>query len=519
MIDRRRFLKSAGLGAAALAVPTTLGVEQLLAVQSSSGRKPNVLFIVSDDLNDWIGCLGGHPDSITPHIDRLAGRGVLFERAYCSAPTCNPSRASLLTGLQPSTTGVYHNRQPFRMSEKGKDAVTLPQYFKNNGYSAMGAGKITHGKFPDPVSWSAYESVGGRPKPDKDPAKGYVEVGEIVFGPLDVPDEEMQDYRVVQWGIDRLQQKHDRPFFLACGLRKPHPDWHVPRKYFDKFPPGEVTLPHVLEDDLDDVPPMGVGITKRELHRQVVEAGKWREAVAAYLATVNFVDAQVGRLLDALDASGYAENTIVVFWGDQGYHLGEKHHWEKSTLWEEADRAPLLFVVPGMTQPGGRCKRTVSFLDVYPTLVELCGLPPRRDLEGESLVPLLKNPEAPRRRPALTTHKRGNHAVRSERWRYIRYHDGSEELYDMEIDENQWTNLAQDPEYAAVKRDLARWLPETDAPDAPVIQWPKERARFEEAIQGTLGETQGTLGETERTLGETQRTLGETERTLGETPD
>jgi arylsulfatase A-like enzyme len=158
-----------------------------------------------------------------------------------------------------------------------------------------------------------------------------------------------------------------------------------------------------------------------------------------------------------------------------------------------------------MTQPGGRCKRTVSFLDVYPTLVELCGLPPRRDLEGESLVPLLKNPEAPRRRPALTTHKRGNHAVRSERWRYIRYHDGSEELYDMEIDENQWTNLAQDPEYAAVKRDLARWLPETDAPDAPVIQWPKERARFEKAIQ--------------RTLGETERTLGETERTLGETPD
>jgi arylsulfatase A-like enzyme len=503
MINRRSFLKSAGLGAAALAVPTTVGVEQLLASESSRGRRPNVLFVVSDDLNDWVGCLGGHPDSVTPHIDRLAERGVLFERAYCSAPLCNPSRASLLTGLLPSTTGVYHNRQPFRMSEIGRDAVTLPQYFKQSGYRVMGAGKITHGKFPDPVSWDEFEGVRGRPKPDEDPAKGYVRVGEIAFGPLDVGDEETKDYRVVQWGIDRLKKKHDRPFFLACGLRNPHPDWHVPRKYFEKFPPDEIILPEVPDDDLDDVPPMGVGFTKRELHRRVVQAGKWGEAVAAYLATIHFVDTQVGRLLDALDASGYAENTIVVFLSDQGYHLGEKHHWEKSTLWEEANRAPLLFAAPGITRPGGRCKRTVSFLDVYPTLVDLCGLPPKRELEGESLVPLLRDPEAPRRRPALTTHKRGNHAVRSERWRYIRYRDGTEELYDMESDPLQWTNLAKDRRYAAFKRDLARWLPKTDAPDAPVIQWPEEKARFKKVIERTLTGAETTGEDARKTLGET----------------
>jgi arylsulfatase A-like enzyme len=487
MIDRRKFLKSAGLGVAALAMPNTFGIEPLLASQSRSARRPNVLFVVSDDLNDWIGCLGGHPDSITPHIDRLAGRGVLFGRAYCSAPTCNPSRVSLLTGLRPSTTGVYHNRQPFRMSEVGKDAVTLPQYFKNNGYRVMGVGKVTHGKFPDPVSWDEYAPVRERPKPDEDPARGYVKVGKIAFGPLDVPDEETQDYRIVQWGIDRLKQKHDRPFFLACGLRKPHLDWHVPRKYFDKFPADQVTLPVVPDDDLDDVPRPGVGFARPEEHEQIVKAGKWSAAVAAYLATINFVDVQVGRLLDALDASEHAEDTIVVFWGDHGWHLGEKHHWQKSTLWEEASRAPLLFVVPGMAAPGGRCQRTVSFLDVHPTLVELCGLPPKSGLEGESLVPLLKDPQAPRARPALTTFKRGNHAVRSERWRYIRYRDGSEELYDVRSDESEWTNLASDRKYDAVKRDLARWLPETDAPDAPVIEWPEERARFEKAIQRTLG--------------------------------
>jgi choline-sulfatase len=486
MIDRRGFLKSAGLGAAALAVPNALAVERILALRDGSGRRPNVLFVISDDLNDWIGCLGGNPDSITPNIDRLAQRGVLFERAYCSAPLCNPSRVSLLTGLQPFTTGVYDNSQPFRMSEIGKDAVTLPQYFRRNGYRAMCAGKIFHGKFPDPVSWDEFPRIRGRPKPDKDPAKGYVKVGQIVFGPLDVGDEETLDYRVVQWTIDRLQQEYDRPFFLACGLRNPHPDWHVPRKYFDKFPPDKVTLPEVPDDDLDDVPPMGVAMTKHELHRRVVKAGKWKAAVAAYLAVINYVDAQVGRLLDALDASRYAGNTIVVFLGDQGYHLGEKHHWEKNTLWEEACRVPLLFVAPGVTQPGGRCPRAVSFLDVYPTLVELCGLPAKSGLEGLSLVPLLRDPQAPRERPALTTRRRGNHAVRSDRWRYIRYRDGTEELYDMKLDELELTNLAEDPRYDAIKRELARWLPETDAPDAPKIKWPEERARFEEAIQKTL---------------------------------
>ncbi|HUG90253.1 MAG TPA: sulfatase, partial [Planctomycetaceae bacterium] len=425
------------------------------------------LMIAVDDLNDWIGCLGGHPDTKTPNIDRLAKRGVLFTRSYCAAPACNPSRAALMTGIRPWTSGVYLNPQPWRPVLP--DAVTLTQHFMAHGYEAVGCGKIFHGRYNDPESWHAYGRQTGDPKPmprvANDPRS---RAGGIVWGVLDVPDEEMNDYRVASYAIDYLERSHEKPFFLACGIFRPHMPWQVPRKYYDMYPVDEIAMPTVLDTDLDDVPQAGVRMARPEGdHATMLETGNWRYAVQAYLASITFADAQVGRLLEALDASPHADNTIVILWGDHGWHLGEKQHWRKFALWEEATRAPLLIAAPGVTKPGSVCERTVDFMSVYPTLAELCGLPPREGLDGVSIVPLLKDPQSEWNRPAITTHGRGNHAVRSERYRYIRYADGSEELYDHESDALEWKNLAGDPALAAVKRELAAWLPKHEARDAP----------------------------------------------------
>jgi len=477
-MNRRKFVARTAAAAAAMYLPRVGFSAQ------GTKEKLNVLFIVSDDLNDWVGCLGGHPDTKTPNIDRLAGRGVVFERSYCASPLCNPSRAALMTGLRPSTTGVYGNRQPFRLSEVGKSAITLPQHFKANGYFATGANKIYHGSIPDPVSWDTYyPSLEKQTTSDPRPSENLGVPGtNLDWGPLDVPDEKMGDVEAVEYCISQLKKKHDKPFFLGCGIRKPHLPWYVPRKYFEMFDPKKVRLPKVKEDDLDDVPPIAKRWANPQENEKVQKAGKWAEGVAAYLSTIAFVDATVGRLLDAFDASDYAKNTILVFWGDHGWHLAEKLHWHKSTLWEEATRAPLLFVVPGVTQPGGRSPRTVDFMAVYPTLVELCGLPPRPELEGRSLVPLLKKPDAPWDRPAMTSFQFGNHSVRSERWRYTRYVDGTEELYDHDKDEMEWTNLAKDPAYNDVKKDLAKWIPKTNQPDSKSVVLPGDKQKKGEKL-------------------------------------
>ena len=435
--------------------------------ESSAAERPNVLFIAVDDLNDWIGCLGGHPDGQSPNIDALAARGLLFEKSYCSAPACNPSRVALLTGMRPSTTGVYVNPQPWRPVLK--DAVTLPQHFMANGYHAIGCGKIFHGAYDDDASWHEYLKKGGDPKPSKKVvADPHSKAGGIVWGVLDVEDSEMNDYRMADYAIDYLQQSHDKPFFLACGIFRPHMPWQVPRAYYDLFPPEKVTLPQVLAGDLDDVPPAGVRMAQPNGdHATIQKTDNWRYAVQAYLASVRFADAQVGRLIKALDESEYAKNTIIVLWGDHGWHLGEKEHWRKFSLWEEACRAPLMIVAPGVTKAGSRSPRTVDFVDLYPTLSELCGLPIGDHLDGDSLVPLLKNPNADWSTPALTTHGIGNHSVRSERWRYTRYANGDEELYDHDADPMEWKNLASDPQLKSVKEDLARWIPAKDAKEAP----------------------------------------------------
>ena len=426
---------------------------------AESTERPNVLFIAVDDLNHWVHYLGRNPQSVTPNIDRLAERGVRFTRSYCAAPACNPSRASLMSGIRPYTSGVYHNSDNWR-PEIAADLV-LTKHFEKSGYFTGGSGKIYHGKWDRHSDWQDYlENVPKDPKPT-----GNTGVGTIRFAPLDCRDEDLREWHIVQYGIDQLQRKHDRPFLLTIGLHKPHMPWNVPLKYYDLFPLEEIELPPTKEDDLADLPPSGIGMARPQGdHKRMLESGRWKEAVQAYLAAIAYADAMVGRLIDALDASEYRDNTIIVLWGDHGWHLGEKQHWRKFALWEEATRAPLIWIVPGMTQPGGVCERTVDFMTIYPTLTDLAGLPTPSHVEGESIRMLLEDPQAEWDSPAVTTHGFGNHAVRTEGWRYIRYENGDEELYDESADPYEWTNLADDPAYATQKAELAKHVPQGGVP-------------------------------------------------------
>jgi arylsulfatase A-like enzyme len=422
----------------------------------------NVLFMAIDDLNDWVGCLGGHPDTKTPNMDRLAARGMNFASAHSAAPVCNPSRASLMTGILPSTSGVYGNTDPWR--EHMPDAVTLPQHFMAHGYKAIARGKIYHGGWPDtnPGAWDEYIPKGGDPAPDTSNPRYANPISNVFWGPVNGTEEEMDDYKVASWTADQLNTKHDKPFFLGCGFFKPHLKWCVPQEFFDMFPPEDVTLPNINENDLDDVPPLGDNIALNGVHEAVLAIDGWADGVAAYLATINFVDKQVGRVLDALEASEYNDNTIVVLWSDHGWHLGEKLHWKKFSLWEEATHNLLFMSVPGLTKPNSRCEQPVNLTDIYPTLVDLCGLRKNDALQGLSLVPLLMNPDADWQRPALSTRRWKNHSLRTKRWRYIQYSDGTEELYDRDVDPLEWTNLLWGtplPEHRAIADDLIKWLP------------------------------------------------------------
>jgi arylsulfatase A-like enzyme len=389
-------------------------------------------------------------------------------------------RASLMTGILPSTSGVYYNPQPWRKAMP--DAVTLPQHFTKHGYWSAGAGKIYHGAFPDPASWQAYfpnqkQNKPPDPTPAQRPVNGIPKTRHFDWGPVAKPASAMGDYQVADWVIGQLKRKHDKPFFLACGIYRPHLPWYVPQKYFDLFNESEIQLPPTLKDDLKDVPAAGVRIARPQGdHAKVTQHKQWKKAVHGYLASIAFADEQVGRVLDALEKSSHAAHTIIVLWTDHGWHLGEKQHWRKFTLWERATRTPVMFVVPkgisktlaAGTKAGTRVDTPVGLIDLYPTLIDLCGLGENSALEGRSLVPLLANRKAKWNRPALTTHGRNNHALRTARWRYIRYADGSEELYDHNADPNEWTNLAGLKKHAAVKRELVQWFPKKNVPNAPL---------------------------------------------------
>lgn len=425
--------------------------------------KPNVLFIAVDDLNDWAGSFGGYPGILTPNLDKLAAGSEIFTRAYCSAPSCNPSRASLLTGVRPSTSGVYVNEQPWRPVLK--DAVTIPQYFTKNGYDVEGIGKIFHDSFNDSASWPVYYKVVKSPQPPNAPVKGK---SNFDWSSVEAEDSAMGDYKNVDHAIDFFKEERDKPFFLAVGFTRPHLPWYVPEKYFDLYPLDKIQLPAVKENDLADISPAGVKVALRgNDHQFITDNDQWKYAVQGYLASITFADAQIGRLLHALANSEYANNTIIVLWGDHGWHLGQKEHWRKFALWEEATRVPLYIKAPGITKGGTISARTVNLMDLYPTLIELCNLPAKEGIEGRSILPLLKYPEQEWKYPSVTTWGFRNHAVRSERWRYIQYADGTEELYDHDKDPHEWTNLAADAKYAGVKKELSQWLPAVNAPDAP----------------------------------------------------
>jgi arylsulfatase A-like enzyme len=435
-----------------IAIVGLLIANSATAGSAAEPQRPNVLFIAVDDLRDWLGYMETNPQTKTPNIDRLASRGVYFTRGYCAAPVCNGSRAALMSGLRPSTTGVYENNADWRPVISEDKPLTAA--FRRAGYYLVGAGKIYHGGFDRRSEFDDYFSERHR---DPQPT-GDVGVGGIRFAPLDCKDEDLADYHITSYCIEQLGKKHDKPFFLACGLHKPHMPWNVPQKYYDMFPLESIQLPTVTHNDLEDVPPAGVRMARPEGdHAAILQSERWKDAVQGYLAAIAYTDMNVGRLLDALDKSAYRDNTIICFWGDHGWHLGEKEHWRKFALWEEATRSPLIWVVPG-AKPG-RCDRPVDFMSIYPTLMDLCGIECPQHVEGVSIRPLLADPSAAWDRPALTTYHKSNHAIRTDKWRFIRYANGDEELYDETADPHEWKNLADKPEHAAVKKELASHFP------------------------------------------------------------
>jgi iduronate 2-sulfatase len=432
-------------------------------------KKPNVLFIAIDDLRDWVGFLGDRQVK-TPNLDRLAAKGMKFTRSYCAAPVCNPSRTALLTGLRPGQTGVYENGTDWRKVPAASSVTTLPQHFKQNGYFVAGAGKIYHNSYPRVSDWTEFfprpprndepAAAGAKRRRANEDQTAAAGVGGIKFQPLDCEDSDMGDYAIVSYVVGQLAVAHEQPFFLACGLLKPHMPWNVPRKYYEMYPLEKIELPAVRAHDLDDVPPAGVRMAKPAGdHAAILASGRWKDAVQAYLATITFCDAMIGRLLDGLERSAYKDNTIILCWSDHGWQLGEKEHWRKFALWEEATRSPLIWSVPGLTKPGSCCERTIDFMTMYPTLCDLCALPIPAQVKGKSIRALLADPAASWELPAVTTYLPNNHAVRSERWRYIHYANGDEELYDHTTDPHEWTNRAADPAMASIKAELARWLP------------------------------------------------------------
>lgn len=451
-------------------------------VDAAESRPPNVLFIALDDLNDWVGCLGGHPQTKTPNLDRFAKSGVLFRNAYCAAPSCNPSRSAIFSGLPPYRSGLYQNLQKLR--EVLPQAELMPRYFSNHGYRSAGSGKLLHYVI-DPPSWDDYypdkakddpfpPTFYPKKRPVSLPRAGPWQYEETDWAALDVTDEEFGgDWLVTKWVGEQLQRQEEKPFFLACGIYRPHEPWFVPKKYFEPFPLETIQHgPGVKDGDLDDVPPVGQRIARNRYFPHILQNKQWERGIQAYLASIHFADAMLGRVLDALDRSPNRDNTIVVLWSDHGWHLGEKEHWQKFTPWRICDRVPLIIRVPkgapGLpagTAPGGVCDRPVSLVDLFATLTDLSGLPAKGGIESRSLVPLLRDPKASWPHAALTflDHPQ-NYAISTQRWRYIHYRGDQEELYDIETDPYEWTNLAAKSEHAAKLAEMRALAPKQIAP-------------------------------------------------------
>ena len=426
---------------------------------AEASQKPNVLFIAVDDLNHWITHLGRNPQARTPNIDRLAKMGVTFRNAYCAVPACEPSRCALLSGRRPWVTGCYKNGNEWKEYQPAGDGLSAQ--FLKAGYRVYGAGKLYHSMEYHPSEWTHYMSTKGLSLngPGVEKNDGY----HTPKTHPDLKDEDLIDWQTTEYCIKRLGEKSDKPFFIACGLYKPHLPFVVPRKYYDAFPLESIQLPPPIEGDLSDIPPAGVQMAKPGGdHAKFLKSGRWKAAIQSYLATCTYTDMNVGRLLDALEQSPHKDNTIIVLWGDHGWSFGEKEHWRKFALWEEPTRVPFIWVAPGVTTAGTGSTRPVDLMSVYPTLCALTGVERPDHVTGHNIVPLLEDPGASWSFPAITTHGRGNHAVRTESHRYIRYANGDEELYDERIDPYEWKNLAGLPQSAAIKGQLASWLPKKE---------------------------------------------------------
>ncbi|MFK7735196.1 MAG: sulfatase-like hydrolase/transferase [Pirellulaceae bacterium] len=453
--------------------------------------KPNVLFISVDDLNDWVGCLGGHPQTKTPNLDRLAASGMLFANAHCPAPACNPSRGAIMSGVSPHVSGLYDNRQSMR--ERMPEEDLLPKYFSNHGYWSAGSGKLLHYVI-DARSWDEYYP----PKETEDPfprtfypAKRPVSLQrggdwqyvETDWAALDITDEEFGgDWLVTSWIGKQLARKHAKPFFLACGIYRPHEPWFVPKEYFEPFPLEDIQLPPgYLENDLDDLPPAGKKRGPNRYFAHIQKQEQWKKGIQGYLASIHFADAMLGRVLNALDEGPNRNNTIVILWSDHGWHLGEKQHWQKFTGWRACTRVPLMIRVPpntpGLPQgtvAGTLCNAPVNLLSLFPTLTDLTGLKAKENNDGPSLLPLLENPDFVWPHVSTTFLGRpGNIGVSGQRFRYIAYDNGDEELYDINADPHEWTNLANQQEF---KNDLQRMRQHA----------PKQFAKYENAGVATL---------------------------------
>ena len=462
--------------------------------------QPNVLFIAIDDLNDWIGCLKGHPQALTPHIDRLAARGMLFTNAHCAAPACNPSRAAVSSGRMPNVTQVWSNPSG-PMDRVYPGARQLPEAFNEAGYHTAGTGKLFHKKAQTQFHqfkrygqrWSPFPSEAVEYTDIELPSKGTTNPRHVLkdskgrqvvlpinrmpsdrkpnlkagesfdWGGFDLPDADWGDTLSTNWAIDRLGEQRDKPLLLGVGFYRPHIPLFAPQRFFQRFVNDPGQLPPYRKDDLDDLSPLGkkwaIEAVTAGLHSTVVKHHQWQAAVEAYLACVTYVDHEVGRLLDALDNSNIADNTLIVLWSDHGWQLGEKDHWGKWTGWERSTKVPLIIVPPKeqaekFAQTGSVCDAPVGLIDLFPTLVELCGIEGPPVLDGDSLVPLLQNPRALFRKTTLTMFDEGNASVRDRQWRYLRYRDGSEELYDLANDPHEWTNLAADDSHTEVKARL-----------------------------------------------------------------
>ncbi len=433
--------------------------------------RPNVVLILVDDLNDWVGFLAGHPQVKTPHLDRLAARGMVFANAHCAAPLCGPSRTALLTGRAPTSTGIYDNDHWFRRVPSLRDLVSLPQALQRGGYDTIGVGKLYHTHAEGGQPKSDYQQVAERtwvnygPRPAQRLNYQLSQYWLRDWGSIPDRDEEQPDFAIASYAVERLGRRTGTPFFLNVGFFRPHVPFYASPRWMELYPRDAVQVPPDDPDDLRDLPASSRIMIAAFEPAWVRANGKAPDIVQAYLACVSFVDGQIGRVLDAIEAGPNRDDTWIILTSDHGFHLGEKDHFGKTTLWERSTRVPLVIAGPGVAR-GATCAQPVSLLDLFPTLTDLTGAEAPPGLDGRSLVPLLRNPNAHWERPVVTTWMPGNHAVRSGHWRYIRYRDGAEELYDHRNDPGERTNLAGDPQHAEVLAEHRRWLPRGEASPA-----------------------------------------------------